>query len=1152
MDIKKKQKIEKCWNISRCRSSDYSKINNHQQTLKGMKKPIKFGSSLPRTIRLTLKMKFSFLLLLTTTFALQANSSYSQATKVSIDMKNATVAEVIDEIESKTEFKFLFNTKAVDLDRRISLKFKRKNINAILKYLFSKVDTQYEIDNRKILLKKAADGASIEAKSSSVVEFQSEITGTITDENGTPLPGANILEKGTTNGVQSDFDGNFSIAVEDENAILVISYIGFATKEVTIAGQTSMNVNLKESAAGLDEVIVVGYGTQRKSDLTGSVLRADIESFENQPNVSLIQSLQGSLPGLNVGQVDAVGENPSISIRGRTSISGQQEPLIVLDGAIYRGSIIDINPNDIASVDVLKDASATAVYGSQAANGVILITSKSGKGPEKIVFNFKTSVTSQSPIREIKAGSPQDYVNQFINGEILASRLPPDYLQPNPEYDVTASFKTEDMKRAYQENRTTNWFDLLSNNSPLLLSHNLSMASNGATSSSYMSIGYTDQEGYHVGQDYRRWNARLNLENRFSDWLTVGVQSFLTSSDFSGLDIDRAARYLPPYAVARLADGELNPQPGGLSINPLNNVINADNEDFRLNLFGNVYANIDIPYLKGLSYKINYTTNYRNSRENIFQPFGANFQGSGSKENIYNRSYSSDNILTYNNTFADKHIIDMTLLYGFEKRKGDGTFSGATNFADPSLGFNGLQVGQSDLQEVRSSAFEESSLYSMARMAYNFSRKYFVTATIRRDGFSGFGTDNKFGTFPSASLAWTLSEEKFLKNNSWLPTLKLRASYGFSGNRTIARYQTLASISGGFNYVDAAGNSLYGQQIDNLANADLKWETTKGFNIGLDFALADSRLSGSVDYYINRTEDVLYTVRIPEITGFNTLPVNLGELGNKGFDLTLNSINVDTKDFSWTSTINFSRNRDELISLLGADNDGDGVEDDLISDGLFIGESLNTVYDLNITGELFQLGEDIPSGFDVGAFKIKESDGVVGITPDDRIILGTESPAYRFSIQNQLKYRNWNLMFFINSVQGGNNMYLGRDDLLSWNDVSSENVLDRNLPAGVDYWTPENPDARYQKLLINVADGLVGRRYVPRSFVRLQDVSLGYDFNSELLEKLNISRLKLFFSGKNLITWTKYNGWDPELGTGFTRNGSPVLKSYAIGLNFEF
>lgn len=1117
-----------------------------------MKKTIDLWEVTCFSIKLDLKMKLSLLFVFLSFLNLLANDSYSQTTRLSLHMENVPLNEVIAEIEDRSDFKFLYNRNDVNLDRLVSVNVKNKKISTILARLLFNTNLDYEVVNKQIILKgkKLSQKKAQPTKENTYQGFT--VTGTVTDQQGVPLGGANIIEKGTTNGTQTDFDGNFTIQVVNEAAILVFSYIGFVNQEVTVGNQSTINIILKESAAALDEVVVVGYGTQKKSDLTGSVIRADIESFKDQPNVSIVQSLQGTVPGLNIGQVESAGENPSISVRGRTSISGAQNPLIVLDGTIYRGDLIDINPNDVASIDVLKDASAAAVYGSQAANGVIIITSKSGKRSEKLSFSFNTSYSVQSPIKEFRPGTTEDWLNQYINGDIFESRLAPDYLTVNPDYDPTSLFKTEDMVQAFNEGKSTNWFDILTNDAPFVAKHNLSVSYGNEKVSSFVSIGYTEQEGYHIGEDFNRWNARLNLDNYINDWLTIGIQTFFTHSDFSGLDIDRSLRYLSPYALAYNDDGTLRRQPGGLDTNPLFDVLESDHEDFRINLFANVYANIDIPFIKGLSYKINYTTNYRNEIENIYKPHGSNFQGLASKESIIRRSYSSDNILSYRNTFAEHHNVGATLLYGFEKRKLSGTYSQASNFVDGSLGFNRLEAGQSDLQQVNSDAEEESSLYSMGRLTYNYDGKYFFTGTVRRDGFSGFGENNKFGVFPSASVAWVPTAEKFLENVSWLANLKLRGSYGVSGNRTLERYQTLPRIESGYTYVDADGNPLYSQSINTLGNNNLKWETTTGYNLGIDFGLFQSRVSGSIDYYANKTEDLLYKVNLPQTSGFQEVAVNLGELQNHGLDITLSSVNIDSKDFKWTSAFTFSRVRDKLVSLLGADNDGDGIEDDIVANSLFIGEPLETIFDYQVTGELWQLGDDIPSGFGVGTNRIQDIDGVEGISPNDRTILGYVVPDYRFSIQNQFEYKNWSLNVFINSIQGGGNRYLGTDNLWSWNPPNEVNLFDNgyNLPSGVDYWTPENPNARYQK--IGNTTSFPASRYVSRSFVRLQDVSLGYRFEEGLLEKLNLSSLRIYFSGKNLCTWTDYTGWDPETGTGISMDGRPVMKSYTLGLNFEF
>ncbi len=383
---------------------------------------------------------------------------------------------------------------------------------------------------------------------------QKTVSGTITS-GGEALIGANVLVKGTNIGTVTDINGAYTIEnIPEGNDILVVSFLGFETQELSIEGQNVLDLVLQTGAAVLDELVVVGYGTQKKSDLTGAVVRADLETFREQPNVSLFQSLQGTVPGLNVGQVDAAGEDPTIRIRERTSLGGEQQPLIVLDGVIYRGNLVDLNPNDIESVDVLKDASSTAIYGSQAANGVILITSKTGKTVGKTSINYQASYTMQDPTKEFRAQGVEGWYDQYVNGFFFDSRFAPDFTELDPDYDARPLFKTQDMVTAYDayvqnSGPEAGWYDLLTDNNPSIQSHNLSLTHHNENVSSFMSVGYTDQIGYHVGEDYTRWNARLNLDNYVTDWLTIGVQSFATSSDFSGLDINRELRYLPPVGA---------------------------------------------------------------------------------------------------------------------------------------------------------------------------------------------------------------------------------------------------------------------------------------------------------------------------------------------------------------------------------------------------------------------------------------------------------------------------------------------------------------------------------------------------------------------------------------------------------------------------
>ncbi len=980
------------------------------------------------------------------------------------------------------------------------------------------------------------------------------VTGTvISAEDGMPLPGVNILEKGTTNGVMTNFDGEFGIEVS-EGATLQISFLGYATTEVVIEEQKELRIELEPSASQLSEVVVIGYGTMEKSDLTGAVSQVDQETVQQRATVSLTDALQGAAAGLNVGQVNTAGGTPSIRIRDRTSISGEQSPLLVLDGVIFRGRINDINPNDIQSIDVLKDASSTAIYGSQAANGVIIITTKSGRVQGKPTINYSTAYSFQEPTKSFRTESPEEFINRVEAAYFYDSRTEESgYLEPNPDFDITTIFSTPEQREAFENNNPTDWYNLLTNDRMYTQTHNLSMTQRNENSGYFVSLGLIEQQGFLVNENYDRWNARINLDNSITDWLEVGVQSFFTSSDYSGANAGVDAIWNnSPYAPAYDEEGNLIESPNSTTINPLY-VMDRDNFNKRLNLFGNLYANIQLPFIEGLSFRTNLSANYYTNHTYNFQIYGRNFTGSGDKTEGRRTDWINDNILTYKRAFNDVHEVNIMLGYGREKREFTRTTAGAAEFNSPVLGYNNLQAGNAELQRAESEAWMETSLYQMARLHYNYSDKYFITGTVRRDGFSGFSEENKYGVFPSLAVAWDASKESFLKDNllQKFNQFKFRASYGSNGNRTIGRYQTLATVGDAFGYVDADGTSLYTKGISSLASPNLKWETTTGFNLGLDYAIFKNRLSGSIEYYNNNTKDLLYNVDVPAISRFTKFPDNLGKLHNSGFEISISSDNIRGENFNWSSQFYFSRSRNELKELLGFDNDGDGVEDDLVSEGLFIGESLGTIFDYYTTGELYQFGDDIPATADVGSYIIEDVDGDGDIDPDDRKIIGHAEPDFRFSLGNEFSYKNWELSIFINSVQGNDNYYLGQDvnEFIYPNSTAWERDA---FPRNLDVWTPENPDARYQRLGVQFSGGLGAQRYMPRSFVRLQDVDLAYNFNSDLLDRYGIRNLRVYFHGKNLKTWTKWPGWDPETGEAITRNGRPVIRNFTFGLNVEF
>lgn len=1103
-----------------------------------------------RVMKLTTFFLFVFL------FQVSAGVFSQNNGRFSLKVENESINNILKLIEDETDYTFMYNRSNIDVERKADIDMEVKNIEEVLDVLFKGTNVRYRSFNRNYVLYTEGEGSPV------LSQQPRSISGKVTDYSGALLPGVTVVIKSTTQGTVTDANGEYSLSGVPGDATLVFSFVGMRSQEILVGNQSVIDIRMAEETIGIDEVVAIGYGSMKKSDLTGSVSKADIDLFKDQPNISIVQSLHGSVAGLNVGQTTSAGAEPSITIRGRTSISGEQNPLMVLDGVIFRGNLIDINPQDIGSVDVLKDNSAAAVYGSQAANGVILITSKTGKGRNnKPLINYTASVSLQTPGREFVPGNGEDFINKNIEIDWLESRTPESgYLEAKEGYSVTGTFKTNDEIENYNAGRETNWYDLLTNDIIWVQDHNLSLTNKTDYLNYFISFGYTDQQGYMINDGYKRYNARINVDNYVTDWLTVGVQSFFSLSDYSGLSPSASQRYLMPYEAAYNEDGEVNPYVEGGSTSPLV-TITADNLDMRNNYFGNIYANIDIPFIKGLSYKINFSNNYRTNRDYYFKKYANNYQGEGGKSYDNEHDMSSDNIISYKRRFNEKHNLDVTLLYGFEKRKYDVTDATSQMFITDVLGYNSLESGSSELQSTSSGAWEEKSLYSMARLFYSYRNRYMITGTIRRDGFSGFSENNKFGIFPSLAAAWVISDEPFFKDiSNAVNYLKFKLSYGSIGNRTVGRYQTLAKVSGGYGYVDASGASVYAKSISSLASTDLKWETTTGINLGIDFGLIKSRVSGSIDYYNNNTKDLLYNVDIPSIGRFTTFPDNLGKIHNHGLEITLHSVNIQNKYFRWNTSFAFSRDRDELKELLGFDNDGDGKEDDLISEGLFIGQPLNVAYHYEVTGELYQLGDDIPSTADIGSQVIvDQNDDELIDSEHDKVILGCKDPSYRFSITNQFSYKNWALSVFINSVQGGKDHYYAMDNIHYQtlgsgfsNSEGAEQHYQLNFPRGLDYWLPENPNARYPRVGTAIASNLLATAWTQRSFVRLQDVSLSYNLKSPFIKRLNINMLRLFVSGQNLYTWTKWPGWDPETGKAINRDGLPVLKSYTFGLNVEF
>ncbi|RXK87388.1 TonB-dependent receptor [Filimonas effusa] len=977
------------------------------------------------------------------------------------------------------------------------------------------------------------------------------ISGKIVDDKGLPLAAISVVEKGTTNGVSTKEDGSYTINVKDGNAVLVITGVGYQAAEVAVKDNNYARITLVSVENRLDEVVVIGYGTQKKRDLTGAVISANIKDFEKSPNTNIVQSLQGTVPGLNIGQVTSAGGTPSISIRGRNTISGNTNVLIVLDGIVYENSLSSINPADIESIDVLKDASATAVYGAQAANGVLLITSKKGKAG-KARINLSSSYSFQSPTKNYSTMNRGQYLmflkNLMWNKAYTAAS---DYTKEDPTFKMTDYLTVKSTMNPDGSIVDTDfdWWGAATRQGSIL--DNRVSISGGTDAISYLlSYGNTNQKNFLRNDNFKRNSVRANLEAKIRPWWKVGIQASGSFANQDGVEPILWTLYtMNPLVTPYKADGTLNPFPmENAAGNPLMGTGVTDQERHNY-LIGNVYSEIQLP-VKGLSYRINYGNNYTINNSYQSDPYGNSQTGLAFKDISIYYNYTLDNIVNYNKEVG-RHGIGATLVYGARASNYSQTRAESRNFSRLTLGYNSLELGTN--QFAYSDANDNSALYQMARINYRYDNKYLLTATVRRDGFSGFAANQKNAIFPSVALAWVISDERFFKIPA-VNYLKLRGGYGISGNLT-SSYSSLAKVSTGAGYIFGdAGSTVIRQELSSMENPDLKWEKTGGYNIGLDFRLFNDRVKGTIDAYRTKTSDLLYDVSIPTITGFSSIKSNVGNVQNRGIEFTVTTDNIVNHDFEWSTTFNISANRNKVLELTGSG--------DLITSGLFIGKSLGAIYGYKIDG-IYQVKDQIPTGYAIGNYKIHDITGEGEISEADRTILGKTDPAYRFGIMNKFSYKGVSLFFFINSVQGGKDGYLGENYawLIQDNTARMNNHLNEFTK---NIWSPSNPDGIYSAS--PTAGKIQPIRYEDRSFVRLQDVSLAYDLPKKIVTLIGVQNVNLYVTGKNLLTFTKWHGWDPEANYGTVTpigrtstidksgndyEGRPVMRSFTLGINIS-
>ena len=801
------------------------------------------------------------------------NSVYAQAEKLDLSVTNKSLKQFITQIEKETDYTFMLD-QTVDQNQKITVKGQQESLDAILTKAFAGKNIQYEIVGKQIILKLPRTTQSGQTK---------KITGTIKDENGESVIGANVSVKGTTTGTITDIDGNFSLEAQ-QGATLLISYIGYETQEITVGSQSIYNIRLSEDSQALDEVVVIGYGTQNKQAITGSISKAKLETYNIVPTNNVLETIKGSMPGLNVEGINTAGGTPSFSIRGQNSTRNTAEdngnqPLVVVDGAIFNGNLSDIPSEDIESFTVLKDASAAAVYGSRSANGVILIQTKRGRSKDgKPTFNVNLSYGISNEMKRLKVYDAPGYLQRMLdvrslNGLEADPNKIPYYLEVEEKknYDATADHRPtlEDPYDMFRQNA----YDMKAN---------ISISNSSELASYYISANMTDQKGVLMNDRYKNFSGRINIDTHLTDWLKIGVKSNYSIRDLSGSAPKmEQATHFSPFASIYDEDGNYLqfPQTTTSFQSPYWSMHTSDTEKYN-NLGAILDATITIPWVKGLSYSMVYSNNLRWSQKYYFdnefttEGLGKNGKGERKLNNDYNMLL--DNMIKYNNTFGGKHNVDVTLLYSRERTTWEETKAYGENFDNTVLGDNKLENAKKQITETGSG--ESGAIGWMARATYTFDNRYSFTGTVRRDGFSGFSVNKKWGTFASAGVNWNVSREAFMKEVSFVDNLALRLSYGSNGNQSISPYSTLAKV-GTDKYI-YAGDPSYSitQYISSFALNNLGWETTTGFNFGLDFAVLNNRLSGSIDAYATTTKDLLFNLSLPSISGKTSMLSNIGKI----------------------------------------------------------------------------------------------------------------------------------------------------------------------------------------------------------------------------------------------------------------------------------
>ncbi|WP_228852951.1 SusC/RagA family TonB-linked outer membrane protein [Aegicerativicinus sediminis] len=962
------------------------------------------------------------------------------------------------------------------------------------------------------------------------------VTGNVKDQNGMPLGGVNILIQNTTNGTLTDFDGNFSIEASPGD-ILIFSYVGMQSITLTIDSRSTYDVVMQEDASQLDEVVVVGYGTQKKSDVTGALVSVSAEDITARPVTNAIDAIQGQAAGVDITSNERPGEIGSITVRGVRSLTASNTPLYVLDGIpLITGGIQNINPQDIESIDILKDASATAIYGSRGANGVVIVTTKRGKSG-RFTLNYDSALT----IDEIREFAPLLNAGEFVEYRRWAKHYENPNTYPRGDQPTQANdaliFTGDDtafnnILRGWEGGTwdgskliSTDWTDFVTRTG-VTTQNTLSVSGGSEKMTAYGSFGYTDNKGVVKGQGFKRYNAIASVDLKPTDWFSFGAnlnssyaiqeygQSTAGNVGVSVRDgLYESARTIFQYTLPYDDEGNRIEFPGGDIA--VKTIIDEDkysqNQRTTLRAFGSFYGQIDFgafaPMLEGLSYRVNFGPDIETYRDGLFLDANSVIRNGSAYASLNKRqrlSYTLDNLIFYNRTFG-KHDFGLTLLQSQTQFEEESSSMAADNIPFADQKWNSLG-SVSNLRSWNSGIIKRSLLSYMARLNYSYADKYLLTVSGRYDGASQLADGNKWAFFPSAALGWRIDRESFMENADWVNQLKLRLGVGVVGNSAIDPYETKGRLDALFYPIGSTATA--GQQnVSTLANQDLGWEETTQYNLGIDFSLFSSRISGQLDFYKSNTTDLLMQKNIPSVTGFLNTFANIGETKSQGIDLTLNTVNIRTDDFEWSSAFNATYQDNEIVSL------ANGKEDDLVNQW-FIGESQDVIYGFESAGiwqesdaaemALFNAnGHTFTAG---NARPVDQNGDYIIDANNDRVIIGSEIPKYILGLTNNFSYKNIELSIFVYGRMG-----------YKYN-AGGEGLVGRYNQRRVDYYTAADTNSDYQKPIYSAGFGdqyFATLGYENGSFLKIRNITLAYNFSEKLTNSLGMSRFRVYVQALN-------------------------------------